>query len=642
MNNKREKITLKAVVIGALLIIPNNYWMTQMEMVWGGTYPSVITLLFNVVFSLFLLIIVNLSFQKFLPKLSLTRSDFLVIYVMLAVGCSLNGTDVMQTLVYIVGTGNWYATPENEWNELFSQYLPSWLTISDKKVLSGFFEGESTFYVWQTVRAWLTPIAMWCGFTFALVWVMLCINVILRRQWIEAERLAYPIVILPFEMTENGGASGLFKNRTMWIGFAIAAAINIINGISYLYPQIPMIPVKRYWIYRYFTDKPWNAISGWITISFYPFVIGLGFLMPLEMSLSAWFFFLFWQFERIFGAMLGWHSMPGFPYPVEQLAGIWMALLAFALWTGRRHFQQVFARVFGLNSQIDESNEPMRYRTAVLGMIGGMVFITLFGFKAGMSIWAIFAYFGIYLALSTTIARVRAELGPPAHDMYGSGPDLILYNVLGTKRIGKNNLTIMALFYWLNRESYRSNTMPHQLEGFKLGERGHLNTRRLSMMMMIAALVGMISAFWVALHPAYKLGAQVRFGGPARWFALEGFNRLGGWTSYSTGTNGLSLGFMSFGFLFTLVILLMRMRFFWWRLHPVGYAISTWWAINQIWFPILIAFVIKSLIFRYAGLRAYQRAVPFFLGLILGEFITGGFWSILGIVLGRRMYAFWV
>ena len=153
MNDKREKITLKAVIIGALLIIPNNYWMTQMEMVWGGTYPSVITLLFNVVFSLFLLIIVNLSLQKFLPKLSLTRSDFLVIYVMLAVGCSLNGTDVMQTLVYIVGTGNWYATPENEWNELFSQYLPTWLTISDTKVLSGFFEGESTFYVWQTVRA---------------------------------------------------------------------------------------------------------------------------------------------------------------------------------------------------------------------------------------------------------------------------------------------------------------------------------------------------------------------------------------------------------------------------------------------------------------------------------------------------------
>jgi len=676
MNDKRERITVKAAIIGALLIIPNNYWMTQMEMVWGGTYPSVITLLFNVVFTLFLLITINSALRRFLPQFSLNRSELLVIYVMLAVGCSLNGTDVMQTLVYIVGTGDWYTTPENEWGELFGQHLPRWLTIGDKKVLTGFFEGESTFYVWENVKAWLTPIAMWCAFTLALVWVMLCINVILRRQWIESERLAYPIVVLPFEMTEGGGASGLFKNRRMWIGFGIAAAINIINGISYLYPQIPMIPVKRYWIYRYFTDKPWNAISGWITVSFYPFVIGLGFLMPLDMSLSAWFFFLFWQFERIVGAMLGWRSMPGFPYPVEQLSGIWLGLLVFALWAGRKHFREVFARVLGLNSQVvkravgsqveraagslkveqasslpvervassqfDESGEPMRYRTAVLGIIGGIAFITLFCAKAGMSLWAVFAYFGIYLALSTTLARIRAELGPPAHDMYGSGPDVILYNLLGTKRIGRNNLTIMTLFYWLNREACRSHTMPHQLEGFKLAERARLNTRRLSRVMMIAALVGMISAFWVALHPAYKIGAQTRFGGPAKWFALEGFNRLGWWSSYSTGANKTAFGFMGFGFIFTLAVLLMRMRFIWWRLHPVGYAISTWWAINQIWFPIFIAFVIKSLIFKYAGLKAYQKAVPFFLGLILGEFVVGGFWSILGIILGRRMYAFWV
>ncbi|MFQ5770740.1 MAG: hypothetical protein ACE5HX_09400 [bacterium] len=51
--------------------------MTQMEMVWGGTYPSVITLLFNVVFSLFLLIIIHLAFGRFFPKLSLNRSDLL-------------------------------------------------------------------------------------------------------------------------------------------------------------------------------------------------------------------------------------------------------------------------------------------------------------------------------------------------------------------------------------------------------------------------------------------------------------------------------------------------------------------------------------------------------------------------------------
>lgn len=41
--------------------------------------------------------------------------------------------------------------------------------------------------------------------------------------------------------------------------------------------------------------------------------------------------------------------------------------------------------------------------------------------------------------------------------------------------------------------------------------------------MLLALVVSMFSAFWVALHPAYQDGAGVRFGGPAEWFALEGY-----------------------------------------------------------------------------------------------------------------------
>jgi hypothetical protein len=29
-----------------------------------------------------------------------------------------------------------------------------------------------------------------------------------RRQWVEEERLTFPLVVLPFEMTQNAGSSG--------------------------------------------------------------------------------------------------------------------------------------------------------------------------------------------------------------------------------------------------------------------------------------------------------------------------------------------------------------------------------------------------------------------------------------------------
>ena len=41
------------------------------------------------------------------------------------------------------------------------------------------------------------------------------------------------------------------------------------------------------------------------------------------------------------------------------------------------------------------------------------------------------AIFGLYLMITTAVTRVRAELGPPAHDMAGVNPQTALTTVLG-------------------------------------------------------------------------------------------------------------------------------------------------------------------------------------------------------------------
>ena len=38
--------------------------------------------------------------------------------------------------------------------------------------------------------------------------------------------------------------SGFFRNRLMWAGFGLAAALEIINGLNYLYPSIPALTFK--------------------------------------------------------------------------------------------------------------------------------------------------------------------------------------------------------------------------------------------------------------------------------------------------------------------------------------------------------------------------------------------------------------
>ena len=34
---------------------------------------------------------------------------------------------------------------------------------------------------------------------------------------------------------------------------------------------------------------------------------------------------------------------------------------------------------------------------------------------------------------------------------------------------------------------------------------------------------------------------------------------------------------------------------------------------------------------RYGGLKSYRRSLPFFLGLVLGDYVTGALWSLIGV-----------
>jgi len=43
-----------------------------------------------------------------------------------------------------------------------------------------------------------------------------------------------------------------------------------------------------------------------------------------------------------------------------------------------------------------------------------------------------------------------------------------------------------------------------------------------------------------------------------------------------------------------------------------------------------LAWAVKAALLRYGGISAYRKALPFFLGLILGDFVTGAAWSIIG------------
>ena len=645
MNKKSSRVSFRCLLIGVLLIPVNCYWILQLEMVSDLGHPTRISLFFNVIFILFVLTLLNIILKRLLPKAALTQSELLVIYVMLCLASALSSTDMMQVLMPVMTYAFRFATPENEWASLFHRYIPKWLTISDNKALKGYYEGNSYFF--QYLWTWVTPIIAWSAFIFVLLFIMLCICVILKKQWTEREKLSYPIIQLPLEMTHTGGVKSFFKNNLLWIGFAIAGGIDIINGLHYLYPAIPGIFI-RYDIGKLFTDKPWNAI-GWLPIFSYPFVIGYCFLIPLDLLFSCWFFYLFWKAEVVMVDAMGWKSLPAFAAGLDhrqELTGVWIGLCIFALLGLRRHLVMVFKHTFSIKqwanpSKLDDSTEPMQYKTALIGAVGGVIFLMFFSYKAGMSLWVAAFFFAIYFALSLTITRIRAELGPPAHGFHHRGPDQMIPELAGTRRVGTSNLTVISLFYWFNY-AYRSHPMAHQLEGFKIAERTGMNNRKLGAAMLLATVVGILTTFYIHLHITYKLGASVRITGHSIQWGRETYTRLQGWLYNPVGTDYTSAGLMGAGLIFAVFLMLMRRKFFWWPFHPVGLAVTGSWSTNRIWFSVFLAWLAKWLILKCGGLKAYRRAIQFFIGLILGEYVVGSLWSIIGIALDRRTFVFWM
>jgi hypothetical protein len=130
-------------------------------------------------------------------------------------------------------------------------------------------------------------------------------------------------------------------------------------------------------------------------------------------------------------------------------------------------------------------------------------------------------------------------------------------------------------------------------------------------------------------------------GATQNWPGAEAFNRLAKWLTYPGTTDLKAMSFMGTGFVFAVFLFLMRLKFIWWPFHPAGYAVSGSWSMNNIWFCILISWAVKGILLRQGGLKAHQKAIPFFLGLVLGDYMMGSLWNILSIVLDTTIYQFY-
>ena len=154
---KYDGATARAIQIGLFLVPVNVYWVTLVEMKYRAEATALPIFIYPI-FILFCLVVFNNCLSKVWQRICLSPGELLTIYSMLVVSTSIASYGMLQDLFAFFLHPYQFASPENEWKELFFHYIPPWFTANTPHdILAEYYEGDSTLYKAKHLKAWVRP-----------------------------------------------------------------------------------------------------------------------------------------------------------------------------------------------------------------------------------------------------------------------------------------------------------------------------------------------------------------------------------------------------------------------------------------------------------------------------------------------------
>ena len=600
---------------------------------------------------LILLLVVNPLLKLLRKKWALSRNEALTIYISCLFSSLVPGHGSENFIIPNLIAPFYFATRENKWLDFLTPYVKPWMmpAVTDARtvnseVVSGFYQGlpAGTAVPWG---AWLVPLIFWIGFVLVSYTMFGCLSVILRAQWAEREALAFPLLKLPLAMTEDmeetskGNIIGeFFRNPMMWGGFSIAVFVQAMRGTHLYFPDFPNFPTGLD-TGPLFSEAPWNQL-GWVPLDTYPMVVGITYLLTSEISFSLWFFFWFMKFQNVVAYSIGSPVGPmpgadGFPDKVfagNQVGGCYIVYVALILWTGREHFRHVALRALGRVPATEaESTEMLSYPLAFWGFLVSIGFMIGATVASGVRVDIAIALWLSYLVLALGLARVAVEGGMLAlqHHTSPLGAIARLINSGPSQWMTLENGAPSAAFFQAGMVNHmRGFIMPSFIHGFKLAHDHKISRRPLGLLIVSTVLIAVVVSWITTVNLGYRAEGALSFG--HRWWAQDGPKMPAFFVNMMTGSNQGSAPvawfWLTFGGALTWGMMLMRSRFAWFPLHPIGYIMALSYPTATFWFSIFLGWLCKSLISKFGGGDAYRNTIPLFLGLALGDVCMILFW----------------
>ena len=620
-----KAFTARAVIVGVALSAAVAAGATYGTCYLQGSFMALGTSTVGALFLLFLLTaIANPLLHATRPSLAFGRRELLVVHIMMVMASPL-ASSFAAGFITFVGAPHYYATPENEWHELILPYLPDWLFLRHPAAMAGLYQGLDQGQAVQW-GAWARVLAAWMPLWCGLFVVMICAMVILRRQWVEHERLIYPLTVVPLAMVEppeRGRWLGpLYRDPVLWAGFAIPAVWSTLHGLYAYWPELFVLFQNQDMLHL---RVPLFRGTTELYFFFRFNILGFFYFVKTEIAFSLWFFNLLAHALRGAFGILGVSSserilQSAIPDAImaRHSIGAMVVLFGGGAWAARRHLRAVLRKALTGDPAIDDTDEILSYRAAVILMMAGTAVVGGWLWMVGMHPGMILGLLLLSAALLVGFARIVAESGLSDASLPVI-PAGALAATVGAPALGPGGLIALTTTYvW--SAGIRSFVMTSAANSLKLAE--HLGPRRRPLFwIMVAALtVAFLSAVGMALELSHTHGAlnlhtwskASAFDDMARLVQSPGAGDLWGWAHL-----GLGAAVMA-------ALMVVRWHFLWWPLHPLGYPIGPIWIMDHLWFNMFLAWAIKVAVLRYGGVRLYRRTRPFFCGLILGQIVPGG------------------
>ena len=633
----RHGLTGRAVVIGLIASVASCFVVTWAELVVTSIQIAICQFAPAAIGMLLFILLINLALSRVWRRLGLRATEIAYIYLMILITSLTVSRGVLERWIGALVAVNYYATPGNHWQDIFFRHIPEWAVPWDPRgdaqqpIVRLFYEGVRPG---QPIpyEAWLRPLGYWLIVIVAFLAAYLAMASLLRRQWVDNEKLTFPLVQLPVELArdvESGGA--FFRNRLTWIGFALPTLIFTLNGLHGIYPGVPMVPLS-FNLGGAFANmgRPFNQ-SGLGTAYCSLAAIGFAYFLPTQLLLSLWVFFWLSAFQNIVlgGFGLAFEAMPLYPTSLwngYQVAGAYVVLTAYLLRSAWPHLREMWNRAKN-GEPSGETREMMSPRAsfAVLG-ISTTVAIGWF-IKFGMSpAMAIIEVVVFLFCVVLVMARSVSEAGMLMTETSFRPVDLVRLVTTRTS-LGPANLTALSMADAIFTRDLRGNLVSTFLDGLKMSALLGFSRRHLLIAAILALAVALGVGGFLHLYFPYTRGAVGLYSYVYSGNPLWGFQSFqGALTSAEPYDARLPIFFLS-GIGISTFLAYMRMVHSWWPLYPLGFALSGSWTMVVFWAPLFVAWIVKSTLMKYGGWRVYNTCRPFFLGLILGEFAQAVLWA---------------